>query len=135
MSRRSLAAAFVAIFGVGLPCLVSAQSPGSNAPAELQMVKKGVFTLKVGQSMDLTDRGILLHVSRITADSDGRAETVTYTYNGSGGQNYRPGHRLNLKYESSTKDFVKDLPSCFLDLVSASAPKGGVATATFRLLC
>jgi hypothetical protein len=109
-----------------------AQKP--NAPAELMAVTKGVFTLKVGQSIDLTDRGILLHLSRVNADSSDRITGVAFTINGSGGS-YSVGVRRDLKTERSTMDFVKDLRSCFLDLVSAIAPQGGPASATFRLLC
>lgn len=104
-------------------------------PGELFMVKKGVFTLKVGQSIDLTDRGILLNLQNLRRGPDDKVDRVTFTLNGRFIRDARPGHRTNLKERSETRDFLKDIRACFLDLVSAVAPRGASARATFRLLC
>jgi hypothetical protein len=113
--------------------LVLLSHPAGAQQAELMAVKKGVFTLKVGQSMDLTDRGILLHLNRVNV-SNGRATGAAFTINGGGGA-YSVGVRRNLKQERPTMDFVKDLRNCFLDFVNAEAPVGAPPSATFRLLC
>ena len=110
-----------------------AQTTLPNAPGELHMIKKGVVMLKVGQSVDLTDRGILLHLREVRAQ-DGNVTEVTFSINGEGSR-YNVGRRRNLKEESATRDFVKDLRTCVVDLVSAVAPTGGQPSATFRLLC
>jgi hypothetical protein len=130
MRRRIAILTVLALCGVA-PLPASAQA---NAPAELMMVKKGVFTLKVGQSIDVTDRGILLHMSKIRAEAGASPTGVSFSVNGQGGT-FSVGYRMDLKRETSTKDFVKDMRGCFLDLVSAVAPVGAAATATFRLLC
>lgn len=124
------------IFGalvIGTHSPAIAQTDGGSQ-AEFMAVKKGVFSVKLGQSFDLTDRGILLHVNRIVPGSDGRVTEVGFTINGGGGA-YSIGVRRNLKAEDQTREFVKDLRMCFLDLVSAMTPKGAAPTATFRLLC
>ena len=112
----------------------SAQTAG-GPPAELMAVKKGVFTLKQGQSMDLTDRGILLSFRSINVGPDGNVRGVVFTINGGGGGEFSIGSRRDLKGEMNTREFVKDLRMCFVDLVSAVAPRGAAPSATFRLLC
>ena len=103
--------------------------------AELFMVKKGVFTLKQGQSIDLTDRSILLHLREVAGNAGEPVRGISITISGYGGGQYSVGHRWDLKQWQSTRDILKDLRSCFLDVVSAAKPQGAPPTATFRLLC
>lgn len=110
----------------------SAQEPVPQA--ELMMVKNGVFSMKEGQSMDLTDRAILLHLERVNVRSDGSIEGISLSVNGSLGA-WRVGTRYDLKHAERTRDFVKDLRICFIDLVNAVAPQGAPPSATFRLMC
>jgi hypothetical protein len=94
----------------------------------------GAFSLREGQSADLVGRGIMLSVVRIVVGSDGTARNVIFKINGGGGS-YAIGVRRDLKGERRTRDFVKDMSSCFVDLVGASAIKGAPPSATFQLLC
>lgn len=106
----------------------------ANRPAELQMVTKGVFAMDVGNSIDLTDRGILLNL-RAVADKPGDVvKAISISINGG---NYSPavGSRFDLKKIRNTQEFIKDIDVCMLDVVEASWPKGGTASATFRLMC
>lgn len=121
-------------------CLIAALeihwslAPADAQPAELFRVTKGVFTLKVGQSMDLTDRGILLNLRKVDVGRNDEVRAVRFALNG---RSFSPplGGRVDLKRVRATRDFLKDIRSCFLDLVSAAAPRGAPARATFRLLC
>ena len=129
------AAAGALLIGALLPAAAAAQSGSGNAPAALQMVTKGVFTLREGQSMDLTDRGVLLHVRRIPGNAGEQPTGVNYTINGAGRGISSIGSRLDLKKSRTSEAFLKDVRVCVLDLVSAAKPVGGAASATFRLMC
>jgi hypothetical protein len=123
------------LIGALFPVSAVAQSGPANAPAALQMVTKGVFTLREGQSMDLTDRGILLNLRRVPGNPGEQPEGAAYTINGQGGGNSRLGSRLDLKKYRASEAFLKDVRVCVLDLVSAAKPVGGSGSATFRLMC
>jgi len=116
--------------------LLSSTAPlaQANRPAELQMVTKGVFAMDVGKSIDLTDRGILLRLIEVGQTAGEPASSIQLSING-----WRDaasiGHRYNLKKNRATGEFVKDTDTCVLDVVDASWPKGGTASATFRLMC
>lgn len=122
--------------------LVAVMSSGEPARAQtegvpeglLGYVTKGVFQLKVGHSIDLSDRGILLTLQH-ASHRDNEVGKAVFTINGGGGGEYRVGSRVNLKQRRETQDFVKDLRVCALDLVSVSAPQGAPPSATFRLMC
>lgn len=112
-----------------------AQSGAANAPAALQMVTKGVFTLREGQSIDLTDRGILLNLRRVPGNPGEQPNAAAFAINGQGGANSPVGARVDLKKFRASEGFLKDVRVCVLDLVSAAKPVGGTASATFRLIC
>jgi hypothetical protein len=124
-----------AIF-LGLSLTVSSPIHSQERPvgaSQHTWVTNGVFELKEGESKDVTDRGILLHLTQVIAN-DGRASRLQIMLNGSG---YSPmiGTRYDLKNLGQTKEFVKDFRTCVLDVVSAKAPVGGQASAVFRQLC
>lgn len=131
LARRTTTAMAVLAF---FACTTTGVHAQKAAPEGLKVVKNGVFTLKVGESVDVTDRGVLLSLRRISTDSSDNVRGVIFTINGSGGS-YSVGVRRNLKTERSTRGIFKDLSSCTVDLVSAAAPKGAPASATFRLAC
>lgn len=118
-----------------LPGAAAAQSGAANAPAVLQMVTKGVFTLREGQSIDLTDRGILLNLRRVPGNPGEQPNMAAFAINGQGGANSPVGARIDLKKFRASEAFLKDVRICVLDLVSAVKPVGGAASATFRLIC
>lgn len=105
-----------------------------TAPGELMAVKKGVFVLKEGQSIDLMDRGILVHLRGLDGQVGERVRDVVWTINGGGGAS-PIGSRHDLKGRSGVAEFIKDRRICVIDIVSAVKPVGGPGSATFRLLC
>lgn len=129
--RWKLLLPLVAVMSSGEPA--RAQT-GGVPDAQLGYVTRGVFPLREGQSMDLSDRGILLTLQRAT-QRDNEGGKAVFTINGAGGGEYRVGSRVDLKQRRETRDFVKDLRVCVLDLVSVSAPQGAPPSATFRLMC
>lgn len=96
--------------------------------AELYRIEDGVFALRPGMSVDLTDRAILLAFRNVER---GRAMLTIAGRRESG----ITGTRWNLKQERQTRDAVADKSECFLDLTTLVAPKGAPPTATFRLRC
>ncbi|MCH9809419.1 MAG: hypothetical protein K0U74_16975 [Alphaproteobacteria bacterium] len=104
---------------------------------ELYRVDEGVFDLKFGQSIDLTNRRLLMRL-----DYDKRRKWLL-TINGMvphgsevvGSTYWRTGSRINLKLMESTESFVLDKDVCTLDVVDIATPKGAPATGTFRLFC
>jgi len=132
---RVVILAFATVIGFSLQ--LSAQTklpPGATRvpTAEFYRVDAGVFALRPGMSIDLTDRKILLTFTRDTRQfSRGRFDVLL---NGDK-EATNAGERIDLKRERSTRDFVADKAQCFLDVLSFVAPKGAPATATFRLNC
>ena len=114
--------------------VVFAQKATPSSPAELTMVTKGVFKLNEGESMDLTDRGILLHFERANGKAGEKVENIWGSINGTGFYE-KVGYRWKLKELRSTEEFVKDIRVCVLDNISAVYPQGAPASAVFRLLC
>ena len=84
--------------------------------------------------MDLTDRGILLHFAEASGNAGEKVDGIRVSINGDA-DFFPVGHRWDLKDLRVTQDFVKDIPVCVLDNVSAVHPKGAPASAIFRLLC
>lgn len=102
-------------------------------PAEFYRVDDGVFALRPGMSVDLTNRKILL-----TFNADPRYlkdETSFYVLIAGGSERLKAGDRVDLKRLRATAEAIKDKAECFLDVVSYVKPQGAPPTATFRLSC
>jgi hypothetical protein len=108
---------------------------------KLMRVDEGLFTIKFGQTIDLTNRKILL-----TLKYDSNNECCILVINGQRmqvrGSSWAQssardwvGQRFNLKQINSTKSDVIDKEACFIDIVDAVDRKGAPGTATFRLFC
>jgi hypothetical protein len=128
---RSVQAMFLSLFLTAGQPVYSQERPVGTS--QLVYVTNGVFELREGESKDVTDRGILLHLTQVEAN-DGRASRLRIMLNGG---SYSPviGTRYDLKNLGQTKEFVKDFRTCVLDVVSAKAPIGGQPSAVFRQLC
>ena len=141
MKSYRIAAAFSAV------ALVSAnvsaqQSPAPRSSAATatilpQVDGNGVFDLKLGQSIDLTDRKVLLsfpNESSNNANSLQDSHIISFKINGTlntAGQ----GKRINLKELYETKKQFADMSECFMDFIDVVTPKGAPPVATFRLSC
>jgi len=103
--------------------------------ALLHRVEGGVFQLKVGSSMDLTENKVLLTFRSLYGfERRPEEKKILITLNGDS-ELVMPGHRVNLlKHKQSAKS-LEGYSTCFLDYVSLITPKGVPATATFRLHC
>ena len=136
MLKRFAGAGVVAIAFASVSTAAFAQKLPAGAtpvpPAEFYRVDEGVFALRPGMSIDLTDRKILLTFGTDTRSFargqfkvliNGKTELLNV------------GERVDLKRERSTQGAVADKAECFLDVVSFVTPKGAPATATFRLNC
>ncbi len=98
--------------------------------AELYRIEDGVFQLREGKTIDLTDRFLLL------AFQQGK-KCFEITLNGRRSC-IEVGNRFDLKRKHASfrlGDLFQDKNRCFLDVVEISAPKGADATAIFRLHC
>lgn len=136
---------------VGVFVASSALAAGKNTPAELHdvqnamlhkvkdallhRVEAGVFQLKVGHSMDLTENKVLLTFRSLYGfERRPEEKKILITLNGDS-ELLMPGHRVDLlKHKQSAKS-LEGYSTCFLDYVGLITPKGVPATATFRLHC
>lgn len=98
--------------------------------AELYRVEDGVFQLREGKTIDLTDRFLLLAFRQggkcLEITLNGRRSCIEV------------GKRFDLKWKHAPFHLGKlfqDKNRCFLDVAEISAPKGADATAIFRLHC
>ena len=104
--------------------------------AQLSRVTEGVFSLKLGESMDLTEAGILLafrrdyYVKKRFAGVYNSGD-IEISING---RIYRSnlGSRYNLKKDSSR---LSNRDECWLDVYRIVRAKGAPVTASFRLDC
>ena len=103
-------------------------------PATLYRVEEGVFTLKENQTIDLTDRYLLLALRQNVT----RKKCLGITINGLT-QCIELGKRYNLKAYggpfSLSGELFSDKKRCFLDIVKINAPQGAIPSVTFRLHC
>lgn len=102
--------------------------------AALYRVTEGVFALRPGQSIDLTDRKILLAVAFQQLSNQLGQGNANITING-GGYSVHAGTRIDLKRGLSTAKTVSDKSSCDLDVTDVATPHGAPPTITFRLNC
>lgn len=103
-------------------------------PAEFYRIEDGVFALRPGMSVDLTNRKILL-TFRTDWQWNSRARDRFYILLNGNRMTVSAGSRIDFKRDRATKEAVQDKAECFLDVVSFVAPKGAPPTATFRLNC
>jgi hypothetical protein len=108
----------------------TASKAQESRQAELYRVEKGVFQLRDGHAIDVTDRFLLL-----TFRLDKKCPKIVLN-----GRNscIVGGERFDLKWAQAPFFLGKlflDKNQCFLDVVKIDAPKGADAIATFRLHC
>jgi hypothetical protein len=126
----------IAFLFATLPVVAHAQEP--VAPGALMMVKEGVFELRHGKSIDITDRKILLtfpvnqSVDRETGEL--RGGRFMLMINGDS-QYAQGGTRFDLRSMQATKRFVEDFDVCLLDVVELIQAKGSAPRAVMRVNC
>lgn len=129
----------VAAIIVTLPAIVQragAQKQPDDA-AKLQRVDEGVFDLKEGQVLDLTDRRILLAFPKMQGNEIERftdRRSVRLSINGRT-MSLSQGRRFDLKRDRNTAKTLSDKAECYLDLLNTTAPKGSTPFATIRFVC
>ncbi len=112
-------------------------SPALAPPADLMVAKEGVFALRLGQSVDLGDKKILLSFPK---DQNRRREDISdqkrinIRLNGQVA-NLGQGSRVDLKTDPATTKLARDAAECFLDFTDVTVTKTAPAVATFRLVC
>lgn len=102
----------------------------SSNKATLYRVEEGTFELNEGQTIDLTDKRVLLAFRR------GR-RCLEIVINGNE-DCMQVGKRYDLKWKHAPFHLGKlfrDRRECFLDIIGLSNPKGAKAVASFRLYC
>lgn len=108
----------------------------SSPTAVLYRVDEGMFDLRRGQSIDLTDRKVLLAIPLQQSPTLAETKAINFTLNG---QSYflKPGERLNLKnvYTEGIGKIFADKTVCYFDLIDVAVPKGAQPVATFRFEC
>jgi len=115
----------------------------SSPTATLYRVDEGIFDIREGQTLDLTDRKILMAFRVISnayeRESFVERKQVRIYFSGAGrtlDNTFNQGQRLDLK--NNTNYYPKlfaDKAECYLDLIDTAAPKGGTLVATFRFVC
>jgi len=98
---------------------------------KLMRVDEGVFDLKIGRTIDLTNRRMLLAITYRGREK----ECCDLILNGLRVSRWQVGSRIDLKEYRTTQEFVEDKNRCFLDVVDIVDPKGAPGMATFRLFC
>ena len=128
-------------FSVVLVWLMSAASalsqqpvPAAEAtgvePAPHFRVDDGVFALRPGMSIDLTDIPILAAFSGY----DAKRQQVFLKLNGTT-HRLRTGDRVDFMTERRLRTLTEGRARCYLDLTNVRAARGAPVTATFRLNC
>ncbi|MEO1719252.1 MAG: hypothetical protein AAFR23_03370 [Pseudomonadota bacterium] len=116
--------------------------PGAERvePAPHYRVEDGLFALRPGQTIDLTDRNILLAFSgvgsqrRARAANSQRPERAEVRINGSR-RSMSVGDRINLLRERRLAASLEGKARCYLDLTNLRVARGAPPQATFRLNC
>ncbi|HMN72939.1 MAG TPA: hypothetical protein PKA55_13830 [Rhodoblastus sp.] len=131
-------AAVLGVVAVSGPALSqqALQAPTPLATILPAIAGDGVFELKVGQSVDLTDRKVLLTFP-VHADNTSELfarKKALISINGAF-QQVSQGNRLNLKETSATRATFTDMKSCFLDFLDVVDVRGAKPVATFRFQC
>lgn len=147
----------VAIMAAIWAAMLTYSLPSQGQQSQFREVTEGVFQLRVGQSMDLTDQQILLsmvgrkwryfdHEMIKCTRLDNRR---TFEHTSADFINDRlfhieidginacvkTGQRIDLKSLPSATAAVKAKERCLLDVVGFDFPNPNTSTATFRLTC
>ncbi|HRY02145.1 MAG TPA: hypothetical protein P5256_03405 [Beijerinckiaceae bacterium] len=125
-------------------CVVGFQAHAQQAPRHalppatplMAISGDGMFGLKLGQSIDLTDRKVLMTFPRngYNTASNFDKKFVSIKFNGSD-FGMTQGNRLNLKDFNPTSKQFASMRECFIDFIDISAPSGATPVATFRFEC
>ncbi|MEO1693865.1 MAG: hypothetical protein AAFR55_01340 [Pseudomonadota bacterium] len=107
----------------------AAQATGV-APAPHYRVDEGVFGMRPGQSIDLTDRQILLTFVGVNQ----RANGLTIRLNGARRTAY-VGERIDFLKDRRMRDIVQGMGRCYLDVLNLRTARGAPPTASFRINC
>ena len=111
----------------------------SSPTAQLYRVDEGLFDIRLGDVLDLTDNKILMAfpVDRNSREAMVENKSIKIKINNIS-FGFTPGQRLNFKgsgYANYIDKYFKDYSECFIDLIGVTVPKGAPAIATFRLHC
>ena len=133
LTKNIILAAFVLIIFISNAAHLQEQSDGDVErvkPAPLLRVDQGLFAIRIGQSIDLSDRHLLLTLREGTGCLEirikGREACI------------EAGEHFDLTHEHAPfhlGDLFKDKKRCFLDVVKVEHPKGAPAIVTFRFYC
>lgn len=130
------------------PTLAETPAPkqkSSSPTATLYRVDEGVFELRQGEMIDLTDRKVTLHFAKkqnVELAQEQQIISVNISADYSHTWDLEVGHRFDFK--NGYKNYgiakpggilMKDKAKCFLDLVDVAVPKGAPMIATFRFEC
>lgn len=105
----------------------------SSPTAKLYRVDEGIFDIKLGDVIDLTDRKVIFS---FPVRRNARAELKTKRINidiNSRGFYLDIGKRLDIK--DYFREIFKDKDECYIDLIGVANPKGAPAIATLRFHC
>jgi len=138
VSLLTLAAMAIALSSIA--AAENATKPKKAATAAtLYRVDEGVFDLRQGEVIDLTDRKVTLHVQQKQhPDYVEKQQRLEGRVGGDTGNQdiiIFVGQRINLKDLHVTREMFKDRSHCFVDPIGLVAPKGAPIVATFRLSC
>lgn len=111
------------------------QKKSSSVTATLYRVDEGMFDLRHGQSIDLTDRKIMMTFN-LTQHPGAIADRKQVNFMVKGhGYSLEPGQRLDLRTWHITQRDFKDKTECYIDFIDLAAPKGAPMVATLRFEC
>lgn len=105
-------------------------------PSTLYRVDEGVFQLREGQSVDLTDKRLMFTFG-IQKCRDGkpcawcRFRWRAFDCQASDHFDFKSGRQ----YHYQTRKMFAETSECFLDIVSITIVRGAPATGVFRLFC
>lgn len=110
----------------------------SSPTAKLYRVDEGLFDIKLGEVLDLTDRKVLFSFPAQSDDNKReyirKNQAIKLSIN-SGPAYIEVGKRLDLKRMGETRAIFDDKSECYMDLIGLAIPKGAPVIATFRFQC
>lgn len=107
----------------------------ASPTATLYRVDEGMFDIRRGQSLDLTDRKVLLSFPASSTPIDATKKSIWLALLG---HEFivSPGQRFDLKNNSILKrETFADKTECYFDLIDVAVPKGAPPVATLRFEC
>ena len=105
--------------------------------ATLYRVDGGMFDMREGDIIDLTDRKILLKLIPMDRNDLEKSKRIKLQVTGSGSRQpaLTVGDRLDLHKTDAASELLKDKKVCYLDLIGLTVPKAVPYIATFRFVC